>query len=289
MAARSIGSVTISFGLVAIPVKLFTATQSANAISFNLLHKDCGSRLRQQYICLKDGQVVERDNMVKGYEFAKDQYVQFTPEEIKALEEAGTHSIEISEFVPIESIDPVYFDKTYYLSPDKGAAKPYGLLNEALKEAGLCAVGRWATRGKAYIVTLRPIGGVLTMQQLHFAADVRPASEVEVPKSEVKEAELKLARQLINQQKAEKFDPSAYTDELRGRIQAEIDKKVQGQEISVSEIAPAGGGKVIDLMEALRASLEKTETARATAAQLGPRKAPKRVEQAAKPARKAKR
>ena len=289
MAARSIGSVTISFGLVAIPVKLFTATQSANAISFNLLHKECGSRLRQQYICLKDGQIVERDNMVKGYEFAKDQYVQFTPEEIKALEEAGTHSIEISEFVPIESIDPVYFDKTYYLSPDKGAAKPYGLLNEALKEAGLCAVGRWATRGKAYIVTLRPIGGVLTMQQLHFAADVRPASEVEVPKSEVKEAELKLARQLINQQKAEKFDPSAYTDELRGRIQAEIDKKVQGQEISVSEIAPAGGGKVIDLMEALRASLEKTETARATAAQLGPRKAPKRVEQAAKPARKAKR
>ena len=287
MAARSIGSVTISFGLVAIPVKLFTATQSANAISFNLLHKDCGSRLRQQYVCLKDGQIVERDNMVKGYEFAKDQYVQFTPEEIKALEEAGTHSIEISEFVPIESIDPVYFDKTYYLSPDKGAAKPYGLLNEALKEAGLCAVGRWATRGKAYIVTLRPVGGVLTMQQLHFAADVRPATEVEVPKADVKEAELKLARQLINQQKAERFDPGAYTDELRARIQGEIDKKVEGQEISVSEIAPAGGGKVIDLMEALRASLEKTETARATAAQLGPRKAPKRVEQAAKPARKA--
>lgn len=289
MAARSIGTLTISFGLVAIPVKLYSATQSSGSISFNLLHKDCGSRLKQQYICVKDGSVVERDAMVKGYEFAKDQYVQFAPEEIKALEEVGTHAIEISEFVPIESIDPVYFDKTYYLSPDKGAAKPYGLLNEALKEAGLCAVGRWATRGKAYIVTLRPIGGVLTMQQLHFAADVRPASEVEVPKSEVKEAELKLARQLINQQKAEKFDPSAYTDELRGRIQAEIDKKVQGQEISVSEIAPAGGGKVIDLMEALRASLEKTETARATAAQLGPRKAPKRVEQAAKPARKAKR
>ena len=181
----------------------------------------------------------------------------------------------------------MYFDKTYYLSPDKGAAKPYGLLTEALKEAGLCAVGRWATRGKAYIVTLRPVNGVLTLQQLHFAADVRPASEVDVPKAEVKEAELKLARQLIDQQKADRFDPSAYTDELRARIQAAIDKKVEGQEISVSEIAPAGGGKVIDLMEALRASLEKTETARATAAQLGPRKAPKRVEQAAKPARKA--
>jgi DNA end-binding protein Ku len=287
MAARSIGSVTISFGLVAIPVKLYTATQTANAISFNLLHKDCGSRLKQQYVCLKDGSLVERDDMVKGYEFAKDQYVAFKPEEIKALEEAGTHAIEISEFVPIESIDPVYFDKTYYLAPDKGAAKPYGLLTEALKEAKLSAVGRWATRGKAYIVTLRPVGDVLTMQQMHFAADVRPVSEVEVPKADVKEQELKLARQLIQQQTAEKFDPSAYKDELRARIQAAIDKKVEGQEITVSEIAPAGGGKVIDLMEALRASLDKTEKARATASQLGPRKAPKRVETAAKPARKA--
>lgn len=288
MAARSIGSLTISFGLVAIPVKLYTATQSANAISFNLLHKGCGSRLKQQYVCLKDGAVVDRDDMVKGYEFAKDQYVSFTPDEIKALEEAGTHSIDISEFVPIESIDPVYFDKTYYLAPDKGAAKPYGLLTEALKEAKLCAVGRWATRGKAYIVILRPIGDVLTMQQLHFAADVRSASEIEIAKPDVKAAEMKLARQLIDQQKANSFDPAAYTDELRARIQEEIQKKVDGQEISVSEIASeGGGGKVIDLMEALRASLEKTEAAKVSAAKLGPRKAPKRVEQAAKSARKA--
>ena len=289
MAARSIGSLTISFGLVAIPVKLYSATQSQNAISFNLLHKDCGSRLRQQYVCIKEGTIVERDDMVKGYEFAKDQYVSFAPEEIKALEEAGTHAIEISEFVPIESIDPVFFDKTYYLAPDKGAAKPYGLLTEALKEAKLAAIGRWAARGKAYIVTLRPIDNVLTMQQLYFAADVRPVSEVEVPKSEVKPAELKLARQLIDQQTSEKFDPSAYTDELRARIQAAIDRKVEGQEITVSEIAPEpGGGKVIDLMEALRASLEKTETAKVSASKLGARKAPKRVEQpVAKTARKA--
>lgn len=289
MAARSIGSLTISFGLVAIPVKLYTATVSANAISFNLLHKGCGSRLKQQYVCLKDGSMVERDDMVKGYEFAKDQYVSFTPEEIKALEEVGTHAVEISEFVPIESIDPVYFDKTYYLAPDKGAAKPYGLLTEALKESKRCAVGRWATRGKAYIVILRPIGDVLTMQQLHFAADVRSASEIEVAKPDVRAAELKLARQLIDQQTADKFDPTAYTDELRARIEAEIQKKVEGQEISVSEIASegGGGGKVIDLMEALRASLEKTETARASTSKLGPRKAPKRVEQAPKTARKA--
>jgi DNA end-binding protein Ku len=289
MAARSIGSLTISFGLVAIPVKLYSATQTSNAISFNLLHKACGSRLRQQYVCIKEGTLVERDDMMKGYEFAKDQYVSFAPEEIKALEEAGTHAIEISEFVPIESIDPVFFDKTYYLAPDKGAAKPYALLTEALKEAKLAAIGRWAARGKAYIVTLRPIDNVLTMQQLYFAADVRPVTEVEVPKSEVKPAELKLARQLIDQQTSEKFDPSAYTDELRARIQAAIDKKVEGQEITVSEIAPEpGGGKVIDLMEALRASLEKTETAKASASKLGARKAPKRVEQpVARTARKA--
>jgi DNA end-binding protein Ku len=289
MAARSIGSLTISFGLVAIPVKLYSATQSGNAISFNLLHRGCGSRLKQQYVCQKDGSIVERDDMVKGYEFAKDQYVTFSPEEIKALEEAGTHAVDISEFVPVESIDPVYFDKTYYLAPDKGAGRPYGLLTEALKQSGRCAVGRWAARGKAYLVLLRPIGDVLSMQQLHFAGDVRGADEIDVPKPDVKPAELKLAQQLIEQGTAEKFDPTAYKDELRSRIEGAIQKKVEGAEISVSEITPEGEGKVIDLMEALRASLEKTEPARTSAAELGPRKAPKRVEEPAraKPARKA--
>jgi DNA end-binding protein Ku len=287
MAARSIGSLTISFGLVAIPVKLYSATQTGNAISFNLLHKDCGSRLRQQYLCIKDDVVVARDDMVKGFEFAKDQYVTFTPDEIKTLEEVGTHAIEIAEFVPIESIDPVFFDKTYYLAPDKGAAKPYALLTEALKESQRCAVGRWASRGKGHIVVLRPIDNVLSMQQLFYAADVRPVSELEVPQPDVKAAELKLAKQLIDQQTSSAFDPSAYTDELRGRIQAAIDKKVEGQEISVSEAAPEAGGKVIDLMEALRASLEKTETSKAAASKLGARKSAKRVERPAKTARKA--
>jgi len=287
-AARSIGSLTVSFGLVAIPVKLFTANQSSNAISFNLLHKSDGSRLKQQYICQKEGVVVERDDMVKGYEFAKDQYVRFTPEEIKAMEEVGSHAVEISGFVPIESIDPVYFDKTYYLAPDKGAGKPYALLTEALKLAGRCGVGRWAARGKGYLVVLRPIGDVLAMQQLHYAADVRRASEVEIPKPEVKPAELKLAQQLIDQQTAQKFDPDAYKDEVRGRIEAAIKKKVdEGQEITMAEPAPPGEGKVIDLMEALRASLEKRGKAREPASQLGPRKAPKRMEEPAKVARKA--
>jgi len=215
--------------------------------------------------------------------------VRFTPEEIKALEEVGTHSVDISEFVPIESIDPVYFDKTYYLAPDKGAAKPYGLLVEALKQSKRCGVGHWAARGKGYIVILRPIGDVLAMQQLHFAADVKSASELEVPKPEVKASELKLAQQLIDQQTAPAYDPQAFKDEVRGRIEAAVQKKVEGQEISVSESAPTGEGKVIDLMEALRASLEKSEKARSQVSQLGPRKAPKRVEEPAKIARKSKR
>ena len=285
-APRSIGSLTVSFGLVAIPVKLYSATQSTGQISFNMLHKGCGSRLKQQYVCLKDGQVVERDDIVKGYEFAKDQYVAFTPEEIKALDEVGTHAVEISEFVPVESIDPVYFDKTYYLAPDKGASKPYALLTEALKESKRCAIGRWAARGKAYIVMLRPVDGVLAMQQLHFATEVRPAREVEIPRTEVKPAELKLAQQLITSQQADLFDPTSYVDEVRGRVEAAIQKKVEGQEISVSEAPVASTGKVIDLMDALRASLEKTEAARASTSKLGPRKSAKRVEEPKAAARK---
>src|SRR6476620_8583024 len=234
MAARSIGSLTISFGLVAIPVKLYSATKSESSVSFNLLHKGCGSRLKQQYICQKEGVTVERDAMVKGYEFAKDQYVQFSNEEIKALEEAGTHSIDIQEFVPIESVDPVYYDKTYYLAPDKGGQKPYALLAEALKEAKVAAVGRWAARGKGHIVLVRPVGDTLTMQQLYYAADVRSTDEVEIAKQEVKPAELKLARQLIDPENSPSFDPASHTDELAPPLQAAIDKKVEGQEISVS-------------------------------------------------------
>ena len=147
MAARSIATLTVSFGLVSIPVRLYSATESTRAISFNLLHKACGSRLRQQYFCIKEEVPVTREDMVKGYEFAKDQYVLFTPEELKSFEEAGTHMAEITEFVPIDKVDPVYYDKAYYLAPDKGGAKPYALLARAMKESGRCALGRWAARG----------------------------------------------------------------------------------------------------------------------------------------------
>jgi DNA end-binding protein Ku len=281
MAARSIASLTISFGLVSIPVKLYSATEASRAISFNLLHKDCGSRLKQQYICAKDEVVVSRDDMVKGYEFAKDQYVMFTPEELKALEEAGTQTADITEFVPIESVDPVYFDKAYYLAPDKGGAKPYALLTKALRETNRCALGRYAARGKQYIVMIRPVEDGLVMQQLLYATEVRSIGEIDIPKTEVKDAELKLAEQLIEQQASDKFDPSAYKDNVRERIEAAIQKKVEGQEIAVAEAPAEGGAQIIDLMEALRASLDKKAPARKPAAAAPPaetRKPPKRAQ-----------
>src|SRR5678816_4789359 len=214
MAARSIASLTVSFGLVSIPVKLFLATEAARQISFNLLHKTCGSRLRQQYFCIKEDVPVSRDEMVKGYEFTKDQYVMFTPEELKAMEEAGTQTADITEFVPVESVDPIYFDKAYYLGPDKGGAKPYALLAKALRESGRCALGRWAARGKQYIVMIRPVEDGLVMQQLLYAAEVRSIKDIDIPKTEVRDAELKLAQQLIEQQATDKFDPSTYKDEV---------------------------------------------------------------------------
>ncbi|HYM47903.1 MAG TPA: Ku protein [Burkholderiaceae bacterium] len=292
MAARSIASLTVSFGLVSIPVKLFSATEASKAISFNMLHKDCGSRLKQQYLCLKEEIPVAREDIVKGYEFAKDQYVMFTPEELKALEEAGTQTADITEFVPIEAIDPVYFDKAYYLAPDKGGAKPYALLTKALRESNRCAVGRWAARGKQYIVMIRPVDDGLVMQQLLYAAEVRSIKDIEIPPTEVKDVELKLAQQLIEQQASDTFDPTVYTDEVRARVEAAVQKKVEGQEITMAEAPASGGAQVIDLMEALRASLNKKAAAPAKsqapeAEARAVRKPAKRAPQAEPVARKA--
>ena len=286
MAARSIGSLSISFGLVSIPVKLFSATESSLAISFNLLHKACGSRLRQQYFCVKEDIPVGREDMIKGYEFAKDQYVMFSPEELKALEEAGTQTAEISEFLPIESIDPVFFDKAYYLAPDKFGAKPYALLAKALRESNRCAVGRWAARGKQYIVMIRPVEQGLVMQQLLYGSEVRSMKDIDIPPTEVKDAELKLAQQLIEQQASDTFDPSSYTDEVRTRVETAIQKKIEGQEITVTE-APEPGGQVIDLMEALRASLEKKPAAKAPEVRAETRKPPRRAQAAESAPKKA--
>ena len=287
--ARSIASLTISFGLVAIPVKLYSATIAAERISFNMLHKPDGSRLKQQYICAAEGKVVDRSEIVKGYEFAKDQYVIFTPEEIKELEEAGSSAIDIGEFVPLESVDPVYFERTYYLAPDKGGSKPYTLLVTALRETKQCAIGKWAARGREHIVVIRPMEKGLAMHQLHFQAEVRPMKDLGIEPAAVSDAELKLARQLIGHQSSKTFDAASYVDEFKGRVEAAIQKKVEGKEISLSQ-APAAaaktGGNVIDLMDMLRASLESRGAA-SLEARKPPRRAPaKRAAKSVAPAAK---
>jgi len=276
------GSATISFGLVSIPSKLYSATESGASISFNLLHAGCGSRLKQQYLCAKEGTIVDRADMVKGYEFAKDQYVTFTPEELKELEEKSTQTIDITEFVPAEKVDPVFYDKAYYLGPDKGAEKAYNLLARAMKTSGRVALAKYAAHGKMYLVMVRPTEDErLVMQQLRYADEVRPSSEVPVADTEVREQDLKLALQLIEQIAHETFHPSQYEDEVRGRIQAQIDRKVAGQEIAISpEEAPKA--QIIDLMEALKASLGASKKEAAVA------KPSKRTEAAAEPAPKKK-
>jgi len=295
MAARSIASLTVSFGLVAIPVKLYSATESKGGISFNLLHSKCGSRVRYQTICAREEIPIGRDEIVKGYEFAKDQYVMFTPEELKALEEVGTHSADVVEFVPIAAIDPVYFDKAYYLAPDKGGAKPYALFARALRESKRCAIGHWATRGKSYIVMIRPVDDGLVMQQLLYDNEVRSIGDLDIPRTEVRDAELKLAQQLIDSQSSNTFDASQYKDDVAQRIEAAVQKKVEGEQITLAE-EPEGGAQIIDLMEALRASLEKKGGAAAkkgAAATKSARKPAKRVqaleaeEEAPAPKRKA--
>jgi len=283
MAARSMASGTISFGLVSIPVKLYPATQASAGVSFNLLHGKCGSRLKQQYLCPKDGEVVPREAMVKGYEFAKDQYVTFTAEELKALEEASKEAIEIAEFVPADRVDPIYFDKPYFLGPDKGGDKAYRLLAEAMKRSGKAALARHAARGKQYLVLIRPVDGRLVMQQLLYADEVRSFDEVPVGEAEVKEPEVLLALQLVEQTASDTFRPEAYRDEVRDRIHAAIERKIAGQEISLAP-AEEPRAQVIDLMEALKASLQAAPAAPAAGEQAGERKPAKRARRDETPA-----
>jgi DNA end-binding protein Ku len=278
MSARPIGSATISFGLVSVPIQLYSASESQASVSFNWLHKKCGSRLKQQYVCPKDNEKVEKDDMIKGYEFAKGQYVTFAPEEIKALEEKATGSIDVMEFVPAEQVDRLYFDKAYFLGPGKGGERAYKLLAQALKKTGRAAVGQYAARGKQYLVMLRPMEGGLVMETLHYSDEVRSIKEVSIPEGEVKPAELALAVQLIDQAKSDEFRPQAYEDQVRKRMLEQIQRKVEGQEIT-AEPTEAPEAQIIDLMEALKASLAKGGIKGAAGAE---RKPAKRSERAAK-------
>jgi DNA end-binding protein Ku len=238
-------------------VNLYSATVALERISFHLLRKSDGSRVKEQYVAVNDGKLVDRSDMVKGYEFAKGKHVMFTQEELKVLEDNTSSTLEIARFVPLESVDPVYFMAAYYLLPDKGGAKPYALLSTALRQQVRCAVGKWTFRGKEHVIIIRPIEGGLALHQLHFKAEVRQLKDFGRDTTKVSDAEVKLARQLIDHLAAKRFDPNEFVDEYRARVQAEIDKKVKGKEISTAEPqVQKRGDNVINLMDALKASLQ---------------------------------
>ncbi|HVR08137.1 MAG TPA: Ku protein, partial [Thermoanaerobaculia bacterium] len=263
MSLRPFASGMVSFGLVTIPVKLYSTGETAVGIQLNMLHAKCGSRLKQQYVCPVDDVVVGRDEMVKGYEYAKGQYVLFTEDEIKALNREATNAIAITEFVPLEQVDPIYFEKSYYLGPDKGGERPYRLLAEAMKQTSRAALARYAARGKDYLVLLRPFAEGLIMQQLRYYDELRPFSEVPIGTAELHEPELKLAKQIIDQIANDRFEPTTYDDEVRKQTMELIEKKISGQDITAAPVE-APKAQIIDLMAALKASLASAAPAQAT-------------------------
>lgn len=254
MPARSIGTATISFGLVSIPTKLYTTNESAGDIHFNMLHDADGGRLKQQYVCTKCNEIVDREHTVKGYEHAKGAYVVLSGEELKALDAVATQTIALEEFVPASTVDPLFVEKSYYLGPDKGGERAYKLIRDAMLDTGLVGIASYSARGKSYIVALRPFHEGLILHQLRYAQEVKPWAEVPMPDlPELKPQELGLAKQIIQQIQHETWNPARYKDEVQERMMELINKKIEGQEITMQPEAPAG--KVIDLMAALKASL----------------------------------
>jgi DNA end-binding protein Ku len=251
---RAIATGQIAFGLVSIPVKLFSAAETSEKISFNMLHKDCGNRVQQQLFCPKDERTIDRTEVVKGYEFSKGQYVLFNEDELKALEEKSTQQIDITEFVKSDLIDPIYFSKPYYLGPDKGGSRPYTLLARALQETGRWAVAKYAARGKGYLVVIRPLGKGLVMQQLYYPNEIRAIDELDLGDAEIKDNELKMAIQLAEMSASDEFHPEQYRDEVAERVRGLIQRKIEGEEITTSMFEEPKA-QVIDLMEALRKSL----------------------------------
>lgn len=271
---RPIGSATISFGLVSVPTNLYSVAESAARISFNWIHKDCGARVKQRYYCPNDDKLIEREELVKGYQYAKDQYVLFDPEEIKKLDAVATNTIDIAEFIPLEQVERTHLSRAYYLGPEKGGERAYRLLSAALRETGRAALATYAARGKQYLVLVRPMEDGLLMEQLHYADELRPFSEVPLGEGEVKDEELKLAVQLIEQAATDEYRPEKYEDEVRCRVLALIDEKIEtGEEITAAPTVETET-KVIDLMEALKASLGAEGS---DAAGAKPRKAAKRA------------
>jgi DNA end-binding protein Ku len=264
MVARSTSSTTISFGLVSIPVKLYTAT-SAQDVHFNQLHKKCGSRVKQKLYCPVDDEAVERADIVKGYEIAKNQYVQFSEEELHALEAARFSTLDLVEFVPESTVDFVYIERSQYLGPDKGGEKAFNLLTKAMRQMERIAVGRYWSRGKVQLVLLRPYKKGLILHQVYYANEVRSYDDVELgPDQAFSEGEQQLAARLIEQLSEPAFDPEKFHDEYADRVRKAADEKAAGQQITVAPEQPAA--QIIDLFEALKQSLREKPAAGATKA-----------------------
>ncbi len=254
MSPRPIARATISFGLVSIPCQLYSSSENSQKVRFNFLSPE-GTRVKQQYVDAKSGEPVARSDLIKGYQFAKDQYVTFKPEELKALEAEATQAIEIVEFVPLDEVERAYIGKTYYLGPARGGDKAYRLLGAAMKKTGWAALAKYAARGKQYLVLVRPVGDHLVLEQLHYAHEVRDIAAVPSGEGEVADAELGLAVQLIEQIASDSFDPSKYEDEVGRRMLEAIERKVEdGIEIT-APVAEETTAQVIDLMAALKASV----------------------------------
>lgn len=254
MSARPIASATVSFGLVSVPVKLYSTADNSQKVTFNWINPSSSARVRQRYWDPAEERLVEREELVKGYEFAREQYVLFTPDELKVLEAQSTNAIEITEFIPFDQVERMYLAKTYYLGPDRGGERAYRLLSAALRKTGRAALARYAARGKEYLVLVRPLGDGLLLEQLYYTQELRSFEDVPIGDGEVKEDELSLAVQLIEQAAADAFEPEKYKDEVSDRILSLIEKKIEGEEITAAPAVEAED-KIVDLMEALKASL----------------------------------
>jgi DNA end-binding protein Ku len=260
--ARPVASGTIAFGLVSIPVGLYTAT-SSQAVSFNMLHARCGTRIQHRNWCPTCERLVERQDLVRGFPVGRSKYVRFTEEELEALERHGSRVIEITRFVPLSSVDPIYYENTYFLGPEDRGEKPYRLLAEAMRQTERVALGSVVLRSKEQLVLLRPMDRGLVLHQLYYADEVRDFGDIEPGgRGRLSEAELTLAKRLIAGLAAETFDPSAYRDTYRERILALAKRKAAGRDVTVAPEAEAPA-PALDLMEALRRSLERKPAARA--------------------------
>jgi DNA end-binding protein Ku len=255
MALRPLRNATISFGLVAIPVRFYTATKTED-IHFNLLHASCGTRVNRKWWCPYHEEIVSSDELVRGYPISKNKYVTFTDEEIDALESDDNRALDITEFVDMQQIDPVFYEKAYFLGPAPGGGKTYKLLAAAMKKQNKVAVARWVAAGKQHLVVVRPFQDGLVLHTMYYADEVRDFKAIDIEDAPVREKEVQLAEMLINELTEKKFNPLEYKDEYRERLLDRIKAKSHGKAIVAEEKEEEKGGEVIDIMEALRRSLE---------------------------------